>query len=73
MAKSIFNTQTDILEMAKPDIERKKRINELVTTLKKLYKAGKTDNEIVEVIQSLNLPLDIHLGIMGNFTKLIKS
>ncbi len=71
--ENVFNKQIDILELAKPEIERKKKINELITMLRELYKAGKTDEEMTEIIINLNLPLSIHLGIMGNFSKLIKS
>ena len=61
----------DILEMARPEIEARKKRNELILHLRELKKRGMTNDQIVEIIQKLNLPLGLHLHIMGNFSKLI--
>ena len=64
-------TIVDVLEMAKPEIDRQKQVDEIVKRLRLLKKAGKNNEEIVEVIKSLDLPLGLHLYLMGNFSKLI--
>jgi hypothetical protein len=62
----------DILEMAKPEIEAQKKKGEIINKLRELKRLGKTDSEIAQVIHSLNLPLGLHLYILGNFSKLIR-
>jgi len=68
----------DIFELAKPEIEAKKAENkrrdlilEIIEKLQSLKKMGKTDKEIQGVIFSLELPLDIHLFITGNYSRLM--
>lgn len=61
----------DILELAKPEINKKKKVCELITQLRLLRKIGKSDKEIETVIRSLNLPLDFHLFIMKNYWELM--
>lgn len=62
----------DILEMAKPEIAQAKLYNKMVSNLRLLKKLGKTNDEILDVINQMNLPLGMHLSITGNFSKLIK-
>lgn len=62
----------DILEMAKPEIEKKRKFNQIITLLRGLHQAGQTDAQIMETINKMDLPLGLHLAITGNFSKLIK-
>ena len=64
-------TPIDILEMARPDIEQARLRNEMISKLRLLKKMGKTNAEIMEVINKMDLPLGLHLSITGNFSKII--
>ena len=35
-------------------------------------KEGKTKDEIAEVLQKINLPIDIHLAVFGHFSEICK-
>ena len=61
----------DILEMAKPEIDRQNQVDEIVKNLRLLKKAGKTDDEVLEIVRSLKLPLGLHLYLTANWTKLL--
>ena len=61
----------DILEMAKPEIDKRKKIVQMVVKLRQLKAAGKSDHEINDTIHSLNLPLDFHLFLMKNYWELM--
>ena len=62
-------------------MERKQKISKIVNGDKKMFEicqrlkvlrlAGMEDEKIVDVIQSLNLPLKYHLFIMGNFSDIL--
>jgi len=44
---------------------------QIVKRLKKLKELGKTDIEIESIIKKINLPLNYHLYILGNYSKLM--
>ena len=61
----------DILELAKPEIDHAKLKWEIINRLRALKKQGMNNEQILEVIKKMDLPLGLHLAITGNFSKLI--
>ena len=53
--------------------EKTTRALEIAKKLQKLRELGKTDEELTEIIADLNLPLGIHLFVMGNFSALMEN
>lgn len=49
----------------------KKEIINLIEGFRLLKQTGKSDDYILEIIQSLELPLSVHLFITGNFSALM--
>lgn len=40
--------------------------------MQQLSKDGKTKEEIADVLQKINLPIDIHLAVFGHFSEICK-
>jgi len=62
----------DILEMAKPEINKRALIVSVIEKMRELKKNGMNNAEIENVIRDLQLPIALHLYITGNFSKLMK-
>ena len=63
----------DILSMIDtPEQKRKRLFNQTCVLMQQLSKEGKTKDEIAEVQQKINLPIDIHLAVFGHFSEICK-
>lgn len=61
----------DILTMIDPIEQKKKELfRKTCQTMKQLKADGKTPQEIEAIVKEIELPLNIHLAVMGSFTEI---
>jgi len=63
----------NIIEQVKFYKKVKPEVWEIVKRLQALRNNGKTENEIENIIDSLNLPIGLHLFIKGNYSNLMSA
>ena len=49
------------------------KVFELANKLQELRALGKTDSELEDIIKKLDLPFDVHMFVMGNFSLLMEN
>jgi hypothetical protein len=63
----------DILDRAKLYKRVDSTTWEVIKRMQKLRQLGQTDKEIEAVIKSLNLPLGMHMFILGHYSDLMEA